>query len=135
FKNTSIDFVSKRKITYFISGIIIAAGFVSFFTRGFNMGVDFKGGRSYVVQFDDEVNTVGLSQSLGTILDGNPEVKTYGGSGQVKITTDYRIDDQGETVDSEVESIVKEGLGAYGEGGSFEIMSIEKVGPTIADDI
>lgn len=135
FKNTNFDFVGKRKIFYLISGLIITAGIVSFFVRGFSLGVDFKGGRSYVVRFDERVNSVDLSKTLAGVFNTAPEVKTFGDNNQVKITTNYRIDDESATVDNEVESTLVEGLGTYNEAGSFEIMQMEKVGPTIADDI
>jgi SecD/SecF fusion protein len=134
FKNMNIDFVSKRKIYYVISGIIIAAGFVSFATRGLNMGVDFVGGRSYVVRFDQDINTLELRNALTGAFTEAPEVKTFGGSNQVKITTKYMIDVQDEEADASVEAALLEGLAQYNISEN-NIMSSQKVGPTVANDI
>lgn len=133
FKGISIDFVGKRKIYYIISGVFILAGIVSFFTKGFNLGVDFKGGRSYVVRFDNNVSTVDVRSTLAGVFGEAPEVKTFGGNNQVKITTKYLIDDNSEDADDKVEAALNSGLDKMGL--KYEIMSSQKVGPTIADDI
>ncbi|HET6245268.1 MAG: protein translocase subunit SecDF [Bacteroidetes bacterium] len=134
FKNSNFDFVSKRKIYYLISGIIITGGIISFAARGLNMGVDFVGGRSYVVRFDQDVRTIDLRSALTTAFDEAPEVKTFGGAQQVKITTKYLIDSQEEDAEQIVENKLIEGLSQFGDG-NFEIMSSQKVGPTVANDI
>ncbi|MDQ3192647.1 MAG: protein translocase subunit SecDF [Bacteroidota bacterium] len=134
FKNLNIDFVSKRKIYYMISGLIIAGGIISFAARGLNMGVDFVGGRSYVVRFDQDVNTINVRSTLTDAFGEAPEVKTFGGAQQVKITTKYLIDSQEEDADQEVENTLVSGLTQF-DNMSFEIMSSQKVGPTVANDI
>lgn len=133
FKGLSIDFVGKRKVYYIISGVVILAGIVSFFTKGFNLGVDFKGGRSYVVRFENNVSTVDIRSTLTNAFGEAPEVKTFGGDNQVKITTKYLIDDNSEDTDEKVEAALN--LGLDQTGAKYEVMSSQKVGPTIADDI
>lgn len=141
-KNTNIDFVSKRKMMYIISSVLILVSLVSLFTRGLNKGVDFTGGRTYVVNFEQPVNTQDIVKSLTDVYKTQPEVKTYGSSSQVKITTKYKIDEDGTTIDDEVETLLYEGLKSYLKPGVTKHQFLEnnrtmsqKVGPTIADDI
>ena len=137
FKNTAVNFIGKRKRFYILSSLIIILGFGSFITKGLNYGVDFKGGRTFVVRFDDTANNEDLRETLGQafVTDGVemfPEVKTFGEDNQVKITTKYLIDSQDLNTDELVAAQLAEGLASY---GVYEIMSSQKVGPTIADDI
>ncbi len=129
--NTKIDFVGKRKLYYTISGIIIAAGIAGIIIRGFSLGVDFKGGRSYIVRFDQPVNTVDIRSQLAGPLEGAPEVKTFGPSNQVKITTAYLINENTAEADDQAESVLINTLNIERD----QLMSSQKVGPTIADDI
>lgn len=131
FTNINIDWISKRKMFYFISGTIITIGIASMLIKGFALGVDFKGGRSYVVRFDEAVSTVDIRTQLTDNFETAPEVKTFGSSNQVKITTSYLIDDNSEESDQLVEDALLTGLGV----DQSKIMSSQKVGPTIADDI
>lgn len=133
FKKLHFDFVNKRKYYYLISGIIITAGIISMFIKGFNFGVDFKGGRTYVVRFDNPVETQNVRQALTQSFGIAPEVKTFGGNNQVKLTTTYLIDDNSMDVDNKVLNKLEEGLKSI--GGHGRVMSSQKVGPTIADDI
>ncbi len=133
FKNINIDFVGKRKFYYLISGVIIALGIVGYTMHGLNFGVDFKGGRTYVVRFDKDVEPEKVREALANPLTVAPEVKTFGKDNQVKITTPYLIDDNSADVDAKVEAKINEGLSAF--GGKFEIMSSQKVGENISDDI
>jgi SecD/SecF fusion protein len=134
FKNININFVSKRKVYYMISGAIILAGIISFATRSFSYGVDFVGGRSYVVRFDQSVSTLDVRSNLTGAFGGvAPEVKTFGGGNQHKITTIFMIDETNENADQVVENALMEGLGANYQ--NFELMSSQKVGPTVANDI
>ncbi|MDP2189275.1 MAG: protein translocase subunit SecDF [Sphingobacteriaceae bacterium] len=142
FKNLNIDFLSRRKMWYAISGVVIAAGLVSMFTQGFNLGVDFKGGRSYVVEFADGKTSTQLRSALTGPFEGAPEVKTFGSNTKFKITTSYRIAENAEEVDNEVAMKLYEGLSSIMTNKiDFEtfkaerILSSQKVGPTIADDI
>jgi SecD/SecF fusion protein len=135
----NFGFVKNRKMFYIGSGIVILLGIGSLASRGLNYGVDFTGGRSYIVRFD-ETFAVGEIASVLTdefVNEDNlkvaPEVKTYGSSNQVKITTKFMIDSEDEAADQVVESKLKEGLAKITP--EFEIMSSQKVGPTVADDI
>ncbi len=140
FRNVNIQFLQKRKIFYIISGIIILVGLASLFTRGLNPSVDFTGGRTYVVRFDESIPTTEVQRLLGNVFDEAPEVKIYGEDRQLKITTQYMIDDP--DADDLVESKLYEGLqSVLGADVSREQFlndyrqSSMTVGPTIADDI
>ena len=148
FKNINIEFLRKRKIAYVISGTIIVAGILSIWQIGLKQGVDFKGGRSYVVRFDEAMNATEVSNTLKDVFGSAPEVKTYGSISQLKITTAYKIDEEGKDVDDQVQNALFTGLKPYlSEGTSYDdfkpgyeksgnrIMSYIKVEPTIADDI
>ena len=133
FKKINFGFLKNRKKFYILSGIIIIAGIGSLATKGLQYGVDFKGGRSYTVRFEGEVSTVDVVNKLTAPLEHAPEVKTFGDGNQVKIITSYMIDSNDEDADSQVEEKLNEGLTQV--GSKYEIMSSQKVGPTIADDI
>ena len=133
FKNTKVNFITNRKKFYILSGIIILVGIGSLATKGLQYGIDFKGGRTYVVRFENAVSTVDISKSLETLFETSPETKTFGDNNQVKITTTYMIDSEDEKADDIVEGKLNEGLSTL--NSSFEVMSSQKVGPTIADDI
>ncbi len=139
FKNTSINFIGKRKRFYVLSSLLIILGMGSLFTKGLNYGVDFVGGRSYVVRFDNSVDNEKLRTELtSSFIDKDglkyaPQVKTFGDDNQVKITTKFMIDDNSINADDNVESRLNDGLSTMGM--NYEIMSSQKVGPTIADDI
>jgi SecD/SecF fusion protein len=142
FRNTNVQFLANRKIFYVISSIIVIAGVVSLMTRGLNQGIDFTGGRTYVVKFEESVNTMDIQSSLESTLGEAPQVITFGSDNQVRISTKYKIDENAVEVDEEVEQLLYEGLQAYiGDDVSFESFlsdyrqSSQKVGPTIADDI
>ena len=136
FSKVNFDFVNKRKIAYMVSGTIITIGIVSMVFRGFNQGVDFVGGRSFMVEFVDDVNTEEVASALGdaAVFGTSPTVKTFGASNRVKVITPYRINDVGETVDNEVEQTLKAGLDKIADNPAT-ILGSQKVGPTIADDI
>ncbi len=139
FKNLNIQFIPRRRLFYIVSGLIILLGVASFATRGLNYGVDFTGGRSYIVRFEQPADVQGIASSLENSFESEdglkqrPEVKIFGTSNQVKITTKYLIDQKGQDVDDRVESKLNEGLARMGD--NYEIMSSQKVEPTIADDI
>ena len=142
FQNTSIRFIEKRKTFYVISTIVIALGIVSMAVRGFDQGIDFTGGRTYTVRFDETVKTEDIQNSLKVVFDGvAPNVKTFGADNQVKITTNFKIDDHSATIDDEIEALLYTGLKGYigdASEAAFKvdyIQSSQKVGPTIADDI
>ena len=147
FNNINVEFLKKRKLAYIISGFFILVGLVSIFTLGLKQGVDFKGGRSYVVRFDQAMNATEVASSLQGAFEAAPEVKTYGSDNQLKITTAFKIDEEGTEVDEQVQNALYTGLKSYLGTTSYEdfkpgfekagsgIMSYMKVEPTIADDI
>ncbi|CAA0237510.1 protein translocase subunit SecDF [Tenacibaculum maritimum] len=147
FQNISFKFLQKRKAAYIFSGAIILAGLISIFSIGLKQGVDFKGGRSYVVRFDQPMNATEVASALKDSFGAAPEVKTYGADNQLKITTVYKIDEEGKEIDESVQSTLFTGLKPYLGATSYEdfkpgfekagngIMSYMKVEPTIADDI
>ncbi len=149
FKNMSIQFIANRKRYYILSALVICIGVFSLFTKGLNQGVDFQGGRTYIVRFEQPVVTSDLRSTLGEffITENNlklfPEVKTFGNSNQVKITTNYLIDNL--EADTLVEQNLYQGLLQFGSIQGNELIldnetgapywSSQLVGPTIADDI
>ncbi|MFA5195116.1 MAG: protein translocase subunit SecF, partial [Bacteroidales bacterium] len=148
FTKTKINFLGLRKKLYIVSLSIIVIGIISLFVRGMSWGIDFTGGRTYVVRFDKDVKTTDIRESLATPFGEAPEVKTFGPNNQVKITTKYLIHNNDDASDSIVESRLYEGLkGVYTnpigideflsdkQGKLLGKMSSQKVGPTIADDI
>ena len=141
-RNANVKFLQKRKIFYVVSAVAITLSVASLATKGLNQGIDFKGGRTYVVAFDDAVSVEGIAQSLDKVYGHAPEVKTFGGDNQVKITTKYKIEESGTEVDDEVEELLYSGLKPYLADGTTKVDFLEnnrkmsqKVGPTIADDI
>jgi len=134
FKNVNIKFVEKRKVYYTISSIIILLGIIFYFKNGgFNLGVDFKGGRTYSIRFEKDVNTEDIKKALMNPLGEAPEVKTVGSANQVKITTTFKIEDNSTSADAEAEQAIQKGLSTLNI--RYEIMQQQKVGPTIATDI
>ncbi|MFH2143956.1 MAG: protein translocase subunit SecDF [Bacteroidota bacterium] len=141
FKNVKIRFIEKRKMFYIISSIIIIAGVTSIFINGWKLGIDFKGGRTFVVRFDQNVVTSDVAKALQLTFESTPEVKKFGSDNQVKISTTYMIDSDDPDADQEVEKKLYEGLqqilGADVDLDKFltdHRMSSQKVGPTIAHD-
>lgn len=142
FQNVHLNFIGGRKIAYIISSALILVSVISFATRGFSLGIDFSGGRNYVVRFDESVKTQDVRDLLESSFDGvTVQVITIGSDNQVRISTKYKIDDNSDTVDGEIESRMYAGLQPLLNGISQQefvadhIMSSQKVGPTIADDI
>jgi SecD/SecF fusion protein len=144
FSNLKIKFLGKRKATYVISSILVLISLSSLLFQGLNQGVDFLGGRSYIVRFDKEVKSTDIESTLNNAF-GSAEVKTFGAANQLKITTKYKVDQEGLEVDNEIKNILFENLNSnytipitfdqFLAGEEFGIMSSIKVGPTIADDI
>ncbi|RPD96754.1 protein translocase subunit SecDF [Aureibaculum marinum] len=150
FQNINIDFLRKRKIAYVISGVLIIVSIVSLATNGLNLGVDFKGGRNYVIRFEEPVSATEVAGTLQNVFGDAPEVKTYGTNNQLKLTTAYKIEERSIEVGDEIQEMLFNGLQSYlPDGTTFEsfkissddtenkigIMKYEEVGPTIADDI
>ncbi len=139
-KDTHIDFIGKRKIFYIISIIITVIGIGSLFVRGLNQGIDFTGGRTYVVRFENPVRTQDVAQRLEVKFGDAPQVVTFGSDNQVRIITKYKINETG--VDEEIETALYEGLSDMIPAGvtkdqflSEYRVSSETVGPTVASDI
>ncbi|MCW3126914.1 MAG: protein-export rane protein SecD/SecF family [Bacteroidetes bacterium] len=137
-----IQFMSFRKISYTISTIAFVVSFAAMIIIGFDLGVAFKGGRSYVVKFDKEVKTADIAAALEKPLESKPLVKTYGSNSQIQVTTAYMIASTASNVDSIIEGKLYEGVAkSFGNKPSFEkfrassIKSITKIDATIADDI
>ena len=135
FKNIAFNFVGRRKLYYLISTLIIIAGVGFYFKNdGLNLGVDFKGGRTYMVKFDKTMNTEEVSKKLVENFEGEEAlVKTAGTDNSLKITTPYHIQDTDPNADKIVEAALKKGLGELGV--NYQIDSSQKVTPTIASDI
>ena len=146
-QNTKVDFIGKKKIAYVVSGVLIVASLVSIFTKGFTYGVDFTGGRTYVVRFDQPVSAEEVRAAAIAEFDGAVEVKQFGGESQMKITTQYLVKDESTEADAQVENKLYNALnGFFAQELTFEeftstldnpngIISSDKVGPTIANDI
>ena len=146
--NIGISFLIKRRISYVVSGTFIIIGLSSLFINGLNQGVDFVGGRSYVVRFEQPVSQEKIQSNLIKVL-GNAEVKTFGSDNQLKITTNYKVDIDSSDIDDEINNILYTDLIEFmpeniayedfvvngDENKQAGIMSSIKVGPTIADDI
>ncbi len=92
FSKLSFNFIGVRKIAYIVSGTMIVISLASLFTKGFNLGVDFTGGHTYIVRFDKNVSIQDVRDALSVEYGTAPDVKTFGGRNQVKITTKYLID-------------------------------------------
>lgn len=142
FQKVNIDFIGLRKKAYVFSGTLIAIAIISLAVRGLNPGIDFAGGRSYIVRFQNTVSTQEVSKSLKTYLGEAPEVKTIGASNQVKITTKYKVADNDPNVDNEVDSLIYLGVKPFmADGANFSDFQHDykqssiKIGPTIAHDI
>jgi SecD/SecF fusion protein len=150
--NTKIDFLKLRKYAYIFSITLSVIGIISLFTRGLDPGVDFAGGRTYVIRFDQNVKTNEIRAALNAQFEGNaPEVKTFGPTTQVKVTTKYLINNKGTEVDSIIQNKLFIGLkpfyakkdityadfttDATEAGKLLGIRSSQKVDPTISDDI
>ena len=146
--NINISFLIKRRVSYFVSGTFIVIGLSSLFLNGLNQGVDFVGGRSYIVRFEQPVSQEKIQSNLIQVL-GNAEVKTFGSDNQLKITTNYKVDTDSSDVDDEINNILFTDLNEFmpeniayedfvvngDENKQAGVMSSIKVGPTIADDI
>lgn len=148
FIDTNFGFISKRKYAYAFSTIFIIIGFVSIFTRGFDLGVDFKGGRSYVVVFDKNIDAPKVRESLAGTMDKNIVVKSYGQANQVQITTSYLYGESGITKEQDkkndevVLTKIFEGVSGFytnkptiADWRSRDVSNFRKIDATIADDI
>jgi SecD/SecF fusion protein len=142
----NIDFLGKRKVAYLISSGIIVVGLAIGAINGLKFGVDFTGGRSYIVAFAEPVAASELKTGLDGEFDGSVEVKTYGATNVLKVTTSYLINEDDDASNAEVEAKVKEGIATVTgfqftenaeelSSNEFAITGSSKVGATVADDI
>ena len=150
FMNTNFQFIDRKNTFYIISSVLVIASIFAMAFRGFDKSIDFVGGRTYTIRFDQPVSTEEVAASLGEVLveDGEnliPEVKTYGSASQVKISTKFMSTKTGEGVDGMVDKTIYEGVKKfYPNGLSYDefvsgeglgIMEANVVGPTMAEDI
>jgi SecD/SecF fusion protein len=143
--HVNIDWISKRKYAYMFSGAIIAIGIASFFMRGFELGVDFKGGYSFNVQFDKEINSDQVRAALAPAFGSTPIVKTVSTSNTYNITTSYLVEEAGamEKVVAKLHEGLKNAGAVSADLETFKntsstgthIISSSQVGATVADDI
>lgn len=142
FQNTKFKFIDNRKYAYIFSSALIIISIISFATRGFSLGIDFSGGRNYVVRFAEPVKTQDVRDLLSDSFDGETvQVIAIGSESQVRISTKFKIDDQSDAVEDEITTRLYDGLQPLLKDVSKEqfvednVLSSQKVGPTIADDI
>ncbi|WMI67941.1 protein translocase subunit SecDF [Mangrovimonas sp. YM274] len=145
FKNMNINFITKRKVAYIISGILLVLSIGSLATKGLDQGIDFVGGRTYQVRFTEDVKPEEVKANLMDKF-GSAEVKTIGNSHQLKISTKYKVNENSAEADEEVQTMLFDALTPYlpsgmayqdfadGKNGIGKVLS-SKVSPTIADDI
>ncbi|MCX6193717.1 MAG: protein translocase subunit SecF [Cytophagales bacterium] len=136
FKGMNFDFIGKRKYSYWFSWALVAIGAIVLFMQGgFNLGVDFKGGRSYVVEFSTPVESGKVKEALADDFGGKGvEVKTFNGPTKLKVTTSYLVEDESITANNTVRTALETGLKQF-SAQSPKIVSTSKVGATVADDI
>ena len=161
-QNTKVNFIGARKVTYIVSGVLVLVGILGVnphIMGKLNLGIDFSGGRNYIVRFEQPVNTQEVNAALDNVFmeaktQANDEetfalnVITIGDANQVRISTNYRINDNSETLDDEIEALLFAGCQQFlPEGTTLDefksteinptvgIMQSQKVGPAIADDI
>jgi len=133
-KNANFAFIKKRKLYYGISIVAAVISIAAIFTKGFTLGVDFSGGRTYTVAYEKPVNLEEVRTNLNAQFNLTTEVKTFGSENQVRITTTYLIDETSDEADADVLAKLNNGLSKIA-GNGYEILSSQKVGPTIATDI
>jgi SecD/SecF fusion protein len=161
-QNTKVNFIGARKVTYIVSGVLVLIGILGVnphIMGKLNLGIDFSGGRNYIIRFAEPVNTQEVNAALDNVFmeaktqAGDEEtfalnVITIGDANQVRISTNYRINDNSETLDDEIEALLYAGCQQFlPEGVTLDefksteinptvgIMQSQKVGPAIADDI
>ncbi|MDM1044778.1 protein translocase subunit SecDF [Myroides sp. 1354] len=148
FTNFNFDFLKMKKTTYGISALIVVVSFASFFINGFDEGTDFVGGRTFQVKFDKAVSANEVSEKLGEVFGVNVEAKVFGNKEQLKITTKYKVEEEGAAVDQEVNEKLYNGLKSYyakdityeefvnaTEGKVYGVIQASKIGPSVAKDV
>lgn len=163
FQNSKFDFIKARKVGYIISSSLLLIIIISLSFRGMKQGIDFSGGRNYVVRFENTINPEDVREKLSNVFtDAQTSVITMGDSKQIRVSTNYEVGSIDENIDSEIERMLYDGLKEwYGDdvtksmfveryvledgvrraaslddnGETFGVQSSQKVGPTVADDI
>lgn len=148
FTNLNFDFVGKKKISYIISSLTMILCLATLYFNGVNYGTDFTGGRTFQIQFDNVVDPSAVSNKLSDAFDSNVEAKVFGSTDKLKITTKYKIEDDGANVDTEVNQALFENIKEFykapitfeqftgqAEGQHLGIVQQSKVGPTVAKDV
>ena len=141
FKHASFKFIEFRKYAYMLSAVVLVMGIASFF-NGFDEGVEFAGGRSYTIKFAKAVNIETVREDLKKVFGESPIIKTVDSKNQINITTSYKIKEQGNNIDQEVEALLFKGLEKQLPAGTslkeFDSQykqSSQTVLPTISDDL
>ena len=140
--NNNVNILGSRKVGFIVSAVLVVIMTVSFLTRGVNQGIDFSGGRNYVVRFEEPVNTQEIQRMLAPQFEGSSlSVITISSENQVRVSTNYRIAETDESIDQEILDKLYAGLAEMVDNkgvDAFEaehVMSVQKVGPSIAEDI
>ena len=141
FKHASFKFIEFRKYAYMLSAVVLVMGVASFY-NGFDEGVEFAGGRSYTIKFKNAVNTEEVRDALKVVFGEAPIIKTVDTKNQINITTSYKIQEQGNNIDQEVEALLYKGLAkqlpantSFKEFETEYKQSSQTVLPTISDDL
>jgi len=141
FKHASFKFIEFRKYAYMLSAVVLVMGVASFY-NGFDEGVEFAGGRSYTIKFKNAVNTEEVRDALKVVFGEAPIIKTVDTKNQINITTSYKIQEQGNNIDQEVEALLYKGLAkqlpantSFKEFETDYKQSSQTVLPTISDDL
>jgi SecD/SecF fusion protein len=148
FNNFHFDFLGMKKWTYLFSSIVIIVSVISLSTNGLDEGVDFVGGRTFQIRFEKPIETDVVKEELANVFEGSAEVKVFGNDNQLKVTTKYKVKDNGIAVDEEVNKLLFETLkhhysagltyekfvNAY-DGKTLGVVQASKVGPSVAEDI
>ncbi len=146
--NFNVDFLKYKKLFYGISGVVVIVSIISLSTNGVNYGVDFLGGRTFQVRFEKAIPTEEVKTELSAIFGGTVEAKVFGEKTQLKITTKYKVADNGIEADKEVNQLLFQGLKRHFDanmtyekfvnsydGKKVGILQASKVGPSVAEDI
>ena len=146
--NFNVDFLKYKKLFYGISGVVVIVSIISLSTNGVNYGVDFLGGRTFQVRFEKAIPTEEVKTELSAIFGGTVEAKVFGEKTQLKITTKYKVADNGIDADKEVNQLLFQGLKRHFDanmtyekfvnsydGKKVGILQASKVGPSVAEDI
>ena len=138
FREYSYNFIHNSKKILLAIGIFVIVSVASLFTLKMNVGIDFTGGRNYIVRFDQPVKTGEVQNALAPIFGESVRVITIGSSNQVRISTNHMIETESENVEQELRDLLAEGLAEYitpGQTIDDHIQSSQKVGPSIAEDM